>query len=210
MNKLARRLTILSAGVAVLACEGMTGRGAGAFESIMSDADRAECLSQGGTVVRNQTKADPKQPYCSTPAQDQACNEKMPVEYDSSGKRITYNYLYKSQTCEKNCFLTTACVGLIGLPDDCFELTALRRFRDDALAHMAGGAGDIGLYYWHAPEIVARIAGSRNAGAELARLYARYILPSAIASRLGFQRLTRRIYSGMMRELAARYGVTLA
>ena len=32
----------------------------------------------------------------------------------------------------KGCFLTTACCEVLGLPDDCFELRTLRRYRDEA------------------------------------------------------------------------------
>ena len=31
----------------------------------------------------------------------------------------------------KGCFLTTACCEVLGLPDDCFELRTLRRYRDE-------------------------------------------------------------------------------
>jgi hypothetical protein len=39
----------------------------------------------------------------------------------------------------------------------------------------------------------------------LRTLYARYILPSAIAATLGFDALAYRLYAGMMRELAGTF-----
>ena len=47
----------------------------------------------------------------------------------------------------KGCFLTTACCEVLGLPDDCFELRTLRRYRDETLAAMPGGNAAIAAYY---------------------------------------------------------------
>ena len=44
------------------------------------------------------------------------------------------------------CFITTAVCKYLGKPDDCFELTALRDFRDNWLAEQAGGAEEIHEY----------------------------------------------------------------
>lgn len=100
-----------------------------------------------------------------------------------------------------DCFLTTACCGLIGLPDDCFELTTLRRFRDDIMMATADGRADVARYYAEAPRIVAAI---RRRGEEriLLRLYLTHILPSALAARLGLRRTARRLYTNMMHRLA--------
>ena len=43
-------------------------------------------------------------------------------------------------TSPEGCFITSACCKALGLADDCFELRALRRYRDDVLAHEPGGA----------------------------------------------------------------------
>jgi hypothetical protein len=55
------------------------------------------------------------------------------------------------------CFLTTACVEYAGLPDDCRELTTLRRFRDVYVAQVPGGPELISEYYAIAPGIVRAI-----------------------------------------------------
>ena len=101
---------------------------------------------------------------------------------------------------DSHCFLTTACCELIGLPDDCFELTTLRRFRDKALARMPGGTRDIALYYVLAPAILdtLRREGRQH---ELMRLYFSHILPCVLLAWLGFAGPTRRLYRGMMERL---------
>jgi hypothetical protein len=104
-------------------------------------------------------------------------------------------------TPPEGCFITTACCEALGLDDDCFELRTLRRYRDDILAKRPGGAGDIANYYELAPLILTRLPHeARNA--RLRALYARYILPSALAARLGLDMLAYRIYARMIDELA--------
>lgn len=110
----------------------------------------------------------------------------------------------KNKQCEPPCFLTTACCGLIGLDDDCFELRTLRAFRDGPLAAMPGGMEDIAHYYQRAPLILAEI-GRRGDSRRLLQLYATHILPSALAARLGLNGLARTLYTGMMDRLERRY-----
>ena len=66
---------------------------------------------------------------------------------------------WKDKSKDKSsCFLTTACVRARGLPDDCEELTVLRRFRDDHLSSLPEGNTLIAEYYSLAPAILAEIA----------------------------------------------------
>lgn len=55
------------------------------------------------------------------------------------------------------CYVTTAICEEYGKPDDCYELTALRRFRDDWLKQQPGGHDLIAHYYATAPAIVSLI-----------------------------------------------------
>ena len=58
------------------------------------------------------------------------------------------------------CYLTTACCDYHHLPDDCRELTAMRRLRDDYLRLSEDGHRLIADYYRTAPSIVRRIDAS--------------------------------------------------
>mgnify|MGYP001569509823 CR=1 FL=1 len=60
------------------------------------------------------------------------------------------------------CFLTSACVVAMGLPDNCFELMTLRRFRDTYVANLCGGRGEIAEYYKKAPLLVKAISVRGN------------------------------------------------
>lgn len=73
-----------------------------------------------------------------------------------SEKATKSNSGYKSG----GCFLTSACVEYLGKPDDCEELTALRRFRDGYMAQTDEGKALISEYYEVAPAIVDKINAS--------------------------------------------------
>jgi hypothetical protein len=107
-------------------------------------------------------------------------------------------------TPPEGCFMTSACCELLGLGENCFELTALRRYRDTALARQPGGAAKIAVYYELAPLILARMPQASRAS-HLAIVYVRYILPAAMAARLGMTALAYRLYVHMLVALAAAY-----
>ena len=103
-------------------------------------------------------------------------------------------------TPPEGCFITSACCEAIGLDDNCFELRALRRYRDEVLAKRPGGVNEIAAYYALAPSILGRVP--RKGRKRLLRfLYVRYILPSALAATFGFDALAYRLYARMLREL---------
>ena len=109
---------------------------------------------------------------------------------------------YATQACTppQDCFITTACCEVLGLGDDCFELRTLRRYRDGVLAHMPEGPAAIEQYYAAAPSILSGLPEHERTW-RLLRVYARFILPSALAARLGFAGLAFRLYARMMQEL---------
>ena len=102
---------------------------------------------------------------------------------------------------EGGCFITTACCEVLGLGDDCFELRALRRYRDGVLAKRPGGDEAIAAYYELAPLILARLPEAARTP-RLVSVYASYILPSALAAQLGFNALAYLLYVRMLSELA--------
>jgi hypothetical protein len=105
----------------------------------------------------------------------------------------------------EGCFITTACCEALGLGDDCFELTALRRYRDQVLAPMPQGRQAIADYYRLAPQLLERMPATERRQ-RMMRLYFRYVLPSALAASLRFNRLAYRLYAGMMAGLMRDYG----
>jgi hypothetical protein len=111
---------------------------------------------------------------------------------------------YADQKCtppEGGCFITTATCEVLGLDDDCFELAALRRYRDRVLALRPGGQADIARYYRLAPVILACMP-ERTRRARLLFTYACYILPAALAAHSGFDAIAYRLYRRMVDGLA--------
>ena len=107
-----------------------------------------------------------------------------------------------------DCLITSACCEVLGLSDDCFELRSLRAYRDRVLASMPGGAADIALYYEIAPQILCAMP-SATRHARLSSAYLLYILPAAVAARLGLPTLAHRLYRAMMRRLAREFAPRL-
>lgn len=93
--------------------------------------------------------------------------------YEENYRRCPH---YKGKS-SGGCFLTTACVEHKGLPDDCHELTSMRRFRDEWLVDQPGGREEVAEYYAIAPCIVAHINARPDADEVWEKLYQEYILP---------------------------------
>ena len=82
---------------------------------------------------------------------------------------------------EKNntrCFLTSACVRSRGLPDDCYELRTLRKFRDEYMRSFPEGEAEIAKYYSIAPPIVKAIDSRADAKQIWAEVYNDLVLHS--------------------------------
>ncbi|WP_397544484.1 CFI-box-CTERM domain-containing protein [Roseovarius salis] len=109
---------------------------------------------------------------------------------------------------EESCFLTTACCDAFGRPDDGFELSTLRRFRDGWLARQPGGAEEIETYYRIAPHICAAIGADPRGRHELRRIYGATVLPCVVLVRLGLRQPARSLYRRLVKRLQTKYGVS--
>ena len=75
------------------------------------------------------------------------------------------------------CFITTAVCEGLGKPDDCYELTTLRNYRDTWLSKIEGGMALIEEYYKIAPLIVSQIQKSDRYEEYCDKLLHEYINP---------------------------------
>lgn len=108
----------------------------------------------------------------------------------------------------EGCFITTACCEVLGLDDDCFELRSLRRYRDHVLTRTPGGPDAIAHYYRLAPALLTRLRVDRDGFDHTMHVvYARYVMPSALAARLRLNSLAYQLYVRMLDELCATCGV---
>lgn len=104
---------------------------------------------------------------------------------------------------DPDCFFTTASVHCLGLQDDCWELTTLRRFRDNYLLSNEAGRQRVAQYYAIAPAIVRHIQQQANAQSRWLRVYWGGVLPSAILARLGLHKAAMHWYSRLVRQLSS-------
>jgi len=79
---------------------------------------------------------------------------------------------------EDDCFLTTACVSILGKPDNCTELSMLRKFRDEILKSSVTGKKLIKDYYEIAPQIVKAIALKKHQKEIYTEIYQQMIVPT--------------------------------
>jgi len=77
----------------------------------------------------------------------------------------------------KMCYITTAVCDSFDKPDDCYELTTLRRFRDEYMASSEEGVKLIEEYYEKAPRIVQTINTRADAADVYRMLFDTYINP---------------------------------
>ena len=87
------------------------------------------------------------------------------------------NATHKQQRRKGFCFITTAVCEYLHKPDDCYELTTLRIFRDKWLAIQPSGEAIIKEYYQIAPLIVAALDSSIEKDKVYEDLWNKYISP---------------------------------
>ncbi|MBQ7776014.1 MAG: hypothetical protein IJ379_08835 [Lachnospiraceae bacterium] len=78
---------------------------------------------------------------------------------------------YDDSSSNSVCFLTTCCCKYKGLPDDCYELNIMRRFRDEVLLKSVSGKAIVEHYYEIAPFIVEKLEKNSNKNIILDEMY---------------------------------------
>lgn len=96
------------------------------------------------------------------------------------------------------CYITTAVCESLSLPDDCYSLQTLRRFRDTYMMETNVRRSFVREYYQTAPAIVDRIRQRKDARMLFQRLYDDYILPAVIAIECGQLAGAFKIYRRML------------
>lgn len=79
---------------------------------------------------------------------------------------------------KEGCFITTACILAKNLPDDCHELTTLRKWRDLLMSKDNEISKKVEEYYVYSPEIVSKINLEQNSLEIYEKLYNELVLPT--------------------------------
>ncbi len=99
------------------------------------------------------------------------------------------------------CYITTAVCRDSGKPDDCYELTQFRAFRDNWLINQPDGKKLIKQYYDTAPEIVRKIDRQPDSHEIYKGLNEEYLTPCLRHIENGELEECKRLYSDMVYSL---------
>ncbi|MBR5409111.1 MAG: hypothetical protein IK104_00420 [Clostridia bacterium] len=120
----------------------------------------------------------------------------------SSSSSSILDSLFSASPSDDSCFVTTACIRARGLPDDCEELTQLRRFRDEYVLRTQDGKEDVDTYYRLAPAVVEKINARADSKEVWERVYTEMILPCLAFIREGKYEQAYRLYKEYTLTLA--------
>lgn len=114
--------------------------------------------------------------------------------------------IYKQSSNSGGCYLTSACTEARNLPDDCRELTVLRKFRDTYMKKQPGGEADIAEYYERAPKIVEQIDARENKQEIYENIFSAVIRPCVDLIEKGKNEDAYRMYKDMVIKLEHQFG----
>lgn len=106
---------------------------------------------------------------------------------------------------KKLCYITTAVCESLGKPDDCYELTLLRNYRDQYLINQEGGDEIVKEYYDIAPTIVKRINKREDHRDVYRKIWEQYLSPCIKLIEEDKNLECREVYTDMVHELEQEY-----
>lgn len=106
---------------------------------------------------------------------------------------------------QKYCFITTAVCEYLGKPDDCYELTTFREFRDGYLMNTPGGKELVQEYYNIAPTIVKKIQRQQDKEQCYHEILNQYLQPCLTLIEEGENQKCKDYYIEMVQELKKKY-----
>lgn len=129
-------------------------------------------------------------------------NEKMP-EYKIG--HSDYDKIRNGFRKGTFCYITTAVCESLNKPDDCYELTTLREYRDGYLMSTESGRKIVEEYYNIAPTIVKRIGRRSDAGEIYRGIWEEYLDPCIRLIEEDKKEECKERYSTMVRKLEKKY-----
>ena len=112
---------------------------------------------------------------------------------------------FKKKYEDDDCFITAAVYGSFGKPDDCYELTAFRKFRDGWLALQTDGKNLIEEYYDVAPKIVTKINSLSDSAEIYKNLWRDYLAACLKSIEVGDNFTCKKIYVDMVNTLKEKF-----
>ncbi len=116
-----------------------------------------------------------------------------------------YNNRSDMKSENSGCYLTSACVQVRGLPDNCYELQTLRRFRDLYMMNSIEGRKEVEKYYDLAPKIVDKINRTNEADCIYERIYENLIIPCVKLIECGDNEACFKLYYDYTQKLTVEF-----
>ncbi len=111
----------------------------------------------------------------------------------------------KNRRNNGGCFITTAVCDSFGKPDNCYELSMFRDFRDNWLAAEPDGKSLIAEYYVIAPEIVRKINSLTDSANIYHSIWNNYLNPCLSFIENGDFKKCKDLYVSMVKDLSGKY-----
>ena len=110
-----------------------------------------------------------------------------------------------SNSSSDGCFITSAVCRSFNKPDDCYELTVFRGFRDNWLSKQEDGIELIREYYAIAPKIVNEIDNLADSSTEYLRIWDEYLQQCLSYIEKGELNRCKSLYCTMVHSLKEKY-----
>ena len=137
--------------------------------------------------------------------------EYITVKYRDSSGKIQKRSIKKDKVRQKRkeaggCFITSACIRAMNLPEDCIELTTFHKFRDEYLVKSQKGRTFIDIYYTASKDILENIINKEpNPEEILKNIYYRWIILITKEMQSQNYNLALSIGVSMVKELYEKY-----
>lgn len=111
----------------------------------------------------------------------------------------------EKETKNSGCFITTAVCGSLGRPDDCYELSSFRKFRDNWLLAQDDGPKLVEQYYDIAPSIVEKINAQSDSDGIYKSIWNKYLKPCLHFVESNENEKCKRLYIQMVNTLREKF-----
>ena len=128
-------------------------------------------------------------------------NQKMPGNKISHSSRDQIQGGFKKGLC----YITTAVCKSLDKPDNCYELSLLRDYRDQYMLESKEGMKTVEEYYNIAPTIVKRINRQEDAAQIYEGIWEEYLSPCVKLIEEGRKKECQDLYSDMVHKLEKKY-----
>ncbi|MCC7302803.1 MAG: DUF2188 domain-containing protein [Bacteroidia bacterium] len=140
-------------------------------------------------------------------AREIALNQGLSITVHGPNGQIQKVVNPQDRASNDGCFITTACVKAKGLPDNCYELETLRKFREEYVRLLPEGSLLLKQYKTIAPQIVKLLKKQKDKKMVYDSLYVKISLACIFIERNENEKAFE-IYCSTVRELSSHFDLS--